>query len=161
MACWAWQCGDGLTYFYHSYLLNYCFFLSISLGAMFSVALDHACRAGWNVNLRRLAEIMAANIPFLTFLFLPIIVPVLLGSHSLYAWNNRSAVAGDPLLDHKAAYLNPGFFGVRCVAYFAVWGLLARFYLTRSLEQDETRDPALTLPWSGSARWRCCCLRSP
>ena len=140
-----WQCEDDLTYFYHSYLLNYCFFLSISLGALFSVALDHACRAGWNVNLRRLAEVMAANIPILTFLFLPIIVPVLLGNHSLYAWNSRSAVAGGLLLGHKAAYLNPGFFGVRCVAYFAVWGLLGRFYLMRSLEQDETRDPLLTL----------------
>jgi hypothetical protein len=140
-----WHCNDDLIYFYHSYLLNYCFFLSISLGALFSVALDHACRAGWNVNLRRLAEIMAANIPTLTFLFLPIIVPVLLGSHGLYGWNSRSAIAGDALLGHKAAYLNAGFFGVRCVAYFAVWGFLARFYLTRSLEQDETRDPALTL----------------
>ena len=79
----------------HSYLLNYCFFLSISLGALFSVAVDHATRAGWNVNLRRLAEIMAANMPCLILLFLPIIVPVLLGSHSLYAWNDPSAVAGD------------------------------------------------------------------
>lgn len=140
-----WQRSDDLTYFYHSYLLNYCFFLSISLGALCWVALDHACRAGWNVNLRRLAEIMAANIPVLTFLFLPIVVPVLLGNHNLYAWNNRSTVAGDPLLARKAIYLSPGFFGVRCVVYFAVWGLLARFYLLRSLEQDETRDPALTL----------------
>ena len=140
-----WRRGDELTYFSYSYLVNYCFFLSISLGALFSVVLHHATRAGWSVNLRRLAEIMAANMPILTLLFLPIIVPVLLDSHSLYAWNDRSAVAGDPLLGHKAAYLNPGFFGVRCVAYFAVWGLLARFYLTRSLEQDETGDPALTL----------------
>ena len=96
-----WQCGDELTYFSYSYLLNYCFFLSISLGALFFVALDHATRAGWNVALRRLAEIMAANFPCLTVLFLPIIVPVLLGSHSLYAWNDPSAVAGDPLLRTK------------------------------------------------------------
>ena len=73
-----------------SYLLNYCFFLSLSLGALFSVAVDHATRAGWNVNLRRLAEIMAANMPCLILLFVPIIVPVLLGSYSLYAWNDPS-----------------------------------------------------------------------
>ena len=143
--CWAGSAATSWTYFSHSYLLNYCFFLSISLGALFSVALDHATRAGWNVDLRRLAEIMAANMPCLTLLFLPIIVPVLLGSHSLYAWNDPSAVAGDPLLRHKAPYLNAGFFGVRCVVYLAVWWLLGRFYLTRSLEQDRSGDPALTL----------------
>ena len=88
---------------------------------------------------------MAANFPCLTVLFLPIIVPVLLGSHSLYAWNDPSAVAGDPLLRHKAPYLSAGFFGVRAVIYLAVWWLLGRFYLTRSLEQDRSGDPALTL----------------
>ena len=140
-----WQCGDQWTHFSYSYLVNYCFFLSISLGALFCVALDHATRAGWNVALRRLAEIMAANFPCLTVLFLPIIVPVLLGSHSLYAWNDPSAVAGDPLLRHKAPYLSAGFFGVRAVIYLAAWWLLGRFYLTRSLEQDRSGDPAITL----------------
>jgi hypothetical protein len=140
-----WLRGDDLTYLFASYLLNYCFFLSISLGALFGVAVDHAARAGWNVNLRRLAEIMAANMPCLIVLFLPIIVPVLLGNHSLYAWNDRLAVAGDALLRRKAVYLSPGFFGIRCVIYLLVWWLLGRFYWTRSLEQDRTGDPSLTL----------------
>jgi hypothetical protein len=82
--------------------------------------------------------------PLLTLLFLPIIVPVLLDSHSLYAWNNRSEAAGDRLLGPEATYLSPGFFGIRCVVYFAIWCLLARFYLTRSLEQDRTGDAGLT-----------------
>jgi hypothetical protein len=144
-AALGWQRGDNWSYFSHSYLVSYCFFLTISLGALFSVAADHAARAGWNVNLRRLAEILAANMPCLTFLFLPIIVPVLLTSHSLYPWNDPSAVAGDPLLRQKAAYLSPGFFGVRSVLYLAVWWLLGRYYLTRSLAQDQSGDPALTL----------------
>jgi len=140
-----WLHGDDLHHLFASYLLNYCFFLSISLGALFAVAVDHAARAGWNVNLRRMAEIMAANMPCLIVLFLPIIVPVLLGNHSLYAWNDRLAVAGDALLGRKAVYLSPGFFGIRCVIYLLVWWLLGRFYWTRSLEQDRTGDPSLTL----------------
>jgi hypothetical protein len=140
-----WRRGDGWHYFSHSYLLNYCFFLSISLGGLFSVAVDHATRAGWSVAVRRLAEIFAANIPCLTFLFLPIIVPVLLGSPISYPWNDPSAVASDGLWKCKTPYLNPGFFGVRCVVYLAVWGLIGRFYLKRSLEQDATGDPNLTL----------------
>jgi hypothetical protein len=140
-----WRRGDALAQFSASYLLNYCFFLSLSLGALFSVAVDHAARAGWNVNLRRLAEIMAANMSCLVLLFVPIAALVLLGSHGLYAWNDPSRVAGDPLLRGKAAYLNPGFFGVRSVIYLAVWWLLARFYWQRSVEQDRTGDPSLTL----------------
>jgi hypothetical protein len=140
-----WRRDDGLAQFSASYLVNYCFFLSLSLGALFSVAVDHAARAGWNVSLRRLAEIMAANMPCLIVLFVPIVAPVLLGNHSLYTWNDPLAVAGDTLLRGKAAYLNPGFFGVRSVIYLLVWWLLARFYLRRSVEQDRTGDPALTL----------------
>jgi hypothetical protein len=140
-----WRRDDGLAQFSASYLLNYCFFLSLSLGALFSVAVDHAARAGWNVSLRRLAEIMAANMPCLIVLFVPIVAPVLLGNYSLYTWNDPAAVAGDTLLHGKAAYLNAGFFGVRCVIYLLVWWLLGRFYLRRSVEQDRTGDPALTL----------------
>ena len=51
--------GDGLRYFFHSYLTGYCYFASISLGALFFVALQHVTRAGWSVTVRRLAELMA------------------------------------------------------------------------------------------------------
>jgi len=136
--------GDGLRYFFHAYLINYCYFLSISLGGLFFVALGHATRAGWSVTTRRLAELIAANIPFLAVLFLPILLPVLAGSGSLYVWNSASA-GGDELLRHKIAYyLNPGFFTVRTVFYFLVWGWMARFFLLRSVEQDTSGDPALT-----------------
>jgi hypothetical protein len=136
--------GDGLRYFFHAYLTSYCYFLSISLGGLFFVALGHATRAGWSVTTRRLAELIAANIPCLAILFLPILLPVLLGSGSLYIWNHPSA-AGDELLRHKIAYyLNPGFFTVRTVFYFLVWGWMARFFLLRSIEQDTSADPALT-----------------
>ncbi len=136
---------DTLRYFFHSYLLNYCYFLSISLGALFFVALQHATRAGWSVTVRRLAEVLAANFFCLLVLFLPIVVPVLLGNSSLYVWNDAEAVAHQELLQHKAVYLNPTFFGIRCVVYFLVWWYLGRFFLQRSLAQDESGDPALTV----------------
>lgn len=136
--------GDSLSYFLHAYLTNYCYFLSISLGALFFVALGHAARAGWSVTSRRLAELLAANIPCLAILFLPILLPVLMGNASLYSWNSPEAGA-DELLHHKTAYyLNPGFFAVRAVFYFVIWGWMARFFLLRSVEQDTSGDPALT-----------------
>jgi hypothetical protein len=155
-----WARHDALRSFLHSYLMNYCYFLSLSLGALFFVALQHATRAGWSVTVRRLAELLAGNMPVLAVLFLPILVAVLQGSSSLYPWAHRDPQAGtsapgiaslslapgagDELLRHKAAYLSPPFFAVRCVVYFAVWALLARFFLTRSLQQDRSGDVELT-----------------
>jgi len=170
-----WDSDDGGKHLLHCYLVNYCFFLSISLGALFFVALQHATRAGWSVTLRRLAEVLAANVPLLALLFLPILVPVLLNvpalkqwlfsnldqavgpDHWLYVacdrlanvhlfpWTDSEVVAGDELLRHKAPYLNPAFFAIRAVFYFAVWWLLARFFLRRSLAQDLSGDPHLTV----------------
>jgi hypothetical protein len=72
-------------------------------------------------------------------------VPVLLGMHYLYEWTDPDAVAADPGLSGKAAYLNPTFFVIRVVIYFAVWVGLARFFFRTSLKQDETGDVGLTL----------------
>ena len=47
---------DGWRRFFHSYLLNFSFFLSISLGALFFVATQYLCRAGWSVTVRRIEK---------------------------------------------------------------------------------------------------------
>jgi hypothetical protein len=147
---------DGFRYFFHSYLTNYCFLLSISLGALFFVALQHVTRAGWSVTVRRLAELLAGNMPLLLVLFLPILASVWAASGGmqfggepwedpLYEWNRPEAVAASPLLAHKAPYFAVDWFAARALVYFGIWVLAARFYLGRSIEQDKTRDPAATL----------------
>ena len=113
--------------------------LSIALGALCFVALQHACRAGWSVSVRRLAELLAAPMPLLAILAIPIVVPVVLGKGALYEWADPNAVAGDESVLHKAPYLNGAFFVARSLGYFLVWWLLAR-YLSRSI--DATRSLA-------------------
>jgi len=137
--------GDRMRYFFHAYLTAYCFVLSIALGGLFFVAVQHATRAGWSVTVRRLAELLAAPMPWLAVMFLPLLIPVLSGGHTLYEWTDLKLVAADELLRGKYPYLNPGFFTVRAVVYFAVWIFLARFFLRHSLEQDATSDPQPTL----------------
>ncbi len=136
--------GDRLSYFLHAYLTSYGFYLSISLGALFFVLVQHAARAGWSVAVRRIAEILAANIPMLAILFLPILIPMLLDNHSLYAWTDPRVVAESELLQHKHVYLDLPFFVARCVFYFAVWYWLTRYYLRCSVQQDTSGDAALT-----------------
>ena len=132
---------EGPSHVLHSYLLSLSFFLSIALGALFFVILQHATRAGWSVVLRRLAEIIAANIPLLALLAIPVAV----GLHHLYRWADPAAVAGDHLLQAKSPYLNPRFFVARLVVYFLLWSALSLYYLRTSLKQDESGDTTLTL----------------
>ncbi len=44
----------------------------------------------------------------------------------------------------KLAFLNPSFFYVRALVYFAIWTLLGLYYARRSTEQDKKRDLAST-----------------
>jgi hypothetical protein len=146
---------DGMASFFHAYLTSFLFFLSISLGALFFVLLQHLTRAGWSVTVRRVAELTAGNLTLLALLALPIVIVTVMGNGALYPWANietfRQEVldtermhAMEELLHKKHAFLNPTFFALRCAAYFAVWILLARYFLKRSTEQDSSGDPSLT-----------------
>ncbi len=145
----AWVAGTqevrGARHFSYAYLLSFCYFVSFSLGALFFVLVQHLTRAGWSVVVRRLAEILAAALPYVGLLFVPIAVALLLGSSALYDWNDPELLAHDAALAKKAPYLNAPFFVIRSVFYFAVWGSLARYFFRQSTRQDATGDPRLTL----------------
>jgi hypothetical protein len=115
-----------------AYLVNYTFFLSLSLGALFFVLLHHLIRARWSVVARRLAEAVAANLALLAVLG----APIFLWRESLYPWASTGRAADQ-------AWLNAPFFAGRLVVYFAIWIVLARYYIRRSIAQDETGDPNL------------------
>ena len=132
---------DAGVRFYTSYLTSFVYFLTIAIGALFFVLIQFATRAGWSVAVRRLAEATAPNLAFpMAFLLLP----VLLGLHTLYPWTNHAVVEGDHLLEAKAAWLNVPFFLARTAIYFVVWGALAIWFHRRSIEQDRTGDKILT-----------------
>jgi len=130
--------------FFRSYLLNYCFVLTLALGALFFVMLQHLTRAGWSVAVRRLAELVTGTLPVLAVLFIPLVVPALLGLADVYPWANAERVAHDELLQHKRPFLNPPFWLVRCAGYFVIWTLLARFFFRTSQAQDTSGDVGLT-----------------
>lgn len=141
-----WLQADHFRRFQFAYLVSFAFFLSISLGGLFFVILQHLSRAGWSVTVRRLGEIIAAVMPTLIVLALPVLVPVLAGSDGLYPWVSPQFVAEHETMHQKAEYyLNPSLFGLRAVIYFAVWALFARYFLHRSLEQDMSGDVSLSL----------------
>lgn len=126
--------------FAFSWLTAFLFGLTVALGCLFFVMIQHLARAGWSVAIRRLAEVAAGTVPLFVVLFLPL----LRGLGDLYPWTT-AAMAGDHLVQHKEGFLNVPFFLVRAAVYLGVWILLARFFLNTSLGQDTSRDPALTV----------------
>jgi len=131
----------GMDHLLETYLVSFAFFLSISLGALFFVLLQHCTRAGWSVVVRRVAEALAGNV----WLMAVLAIPVVLGMDHLYHWTDTAAAAHDPLLAGKLGFLNPSFFIVRLIAYFIIWGVMASFLHRTSIAQDKSGDPALTL----------------
>lgn len=132
---------DGLDRMLHSYLVSFAFFLSLTLGALFFVVLQHLVRAGWSVVVRRIAETLSMNLPILALLF----IPILLGVGRLYIWADPQIVAGDHLLQLKRPYLNLPFFFVRWIVYLGIWSFLAWYFWKRSVGQDESGDLGLSL----------------
>ncbi len=104
-----------------SYLVAIVFFLTLTLGALFFVMLQHLTGAAWSVTMRRMAENVMVTIPVGVLLF----VPIAAGLPRLYEWARPEVVAADPILQGKAAFLNPQFFLLRTTAYFALWTLWA------------------------------------
>jgi hypothetical protein len=58
-------------------------------------------------------------------------------------------VDADPILQYKHPYLNPAFFTVRALIYFAVWILLATLLNKWAADQDRTGDPTLLRRMTG------------
>lgn len=123
--------------FYFSWLVSFFFWLSIGLGGLFFVMLHHMVAARWSVVLRRLGEDIMMTIPFMAVFFLPILA----GMHDLFHWTHEEEVLVDYVLRVKEPYLNVGFFLVRAVIYFAVWGALARLLWRVSRQQDARHNP--------------------
>ncbi len=136
--------GDQQNLFF-SYLVSFAFFLSISLGALGFVAIQHITRAGWSIVVRRIAEILAANVVLLAVLFLPL----MFGLSYLYHWTDVEHAAHDYFVGPKLPFLNLSFFLLRAVIYFSIWIGLALFYFTKSKQQDQSGDVNLTLQMEG------------
>ncbi len=79
--------------FAFSYLFAFITFLTVSLGALFFVLLQHLTSASWSVTVRRTAENLTSALPLMALLF----IPVLLSAHALYPWlshgQEHSAIA--------------------------------------------------------------------
>ena len=125
-----------LEQFHRSYLMGYLFWLAPTLGSLAIVMLHNLTGGGWGFAIKRLLEAAIRNIPLVALLFLP----VLFGIHQLFEWSHEDVVAADPVLQHKAPYLNEPFFIGRAIFYFAVWIFLGLAMVRLSARYDRKLD---------------------
>jgi hypothetical protein len=126
--------------FFRSYLVVYIFWIGIPLGCLAILMLHHLVGGRWGFVIQRPLESAVRTFFPMAALFLPLVF----GLRELYPWSSPAAVASDPILQQKSAYLNPAFFVARTAVYFAVWIVLGHFLNKWSVEQDRTGDASLT-----------------
>ena len=114
-----------------AYLPTAFLFLSIALGAVVFLAIQHVANAGWSAVLKRVPEGLSSYLPVGALALLA----VLAGAPTLYPWAHAEA-AHDPLLQAKAPWLNLPFFAGRMAFILSIWMLFAWRLRRRSRLQD-------------------------
>jgi len=127
--------------FFRSYLMGFLFWEGLALGSMALVMVQYLTGGAWGVVTRRLLESSMRTLPVVAVLFLPI----LLGIPRLYGWSHLNIVKDDPVLEHRAGYMNPHMFILRAIAYFLIWLIFAFFLDKWSREEDQVGERARRL----------------
>jgi hypothetical protein len=125
------------------YLFAFIYWLTIALGAMIIVMIQHVVRSGWVIVVRRIVENMMMTI----FVFAALFIPIAIFSHDIYPWMHEADL--DAILLKKVPYLNDTFFYVRAVLYFVLWIFFAAALYLKSTSQDNQAggDSATRFLW--------------
>lgn len=114
--------------------------VSVGMGAIFLVALEHIAGAVWSVPFRRIAEHQG-----FIFLATPLLaIPIIFNMHDIFEWTHTSVVLNDPILYQKSPYLNTEFFIARSVGVFVLMTFFLFVYLRNSTKQDTTHSQKTT-----------------
>ena len=127
------------AHFWQSYLFAFIFWSGLALGCLGLFFLHNVVGGNWGVAVRRLVESGLQTLP-LVLLFA---IPLFFALGSLYKWTDAGYRAEHFAVGHKATYLNPVFFIIRTLLYFAIWFFTGFRILGMANEHDRTGDPAL------------------
>ncbi len=128
--------------FYRAYLLGFMDWLGVALGSMAIIMIRHLTGGGWGVVIRRVQGAAMRTLPFLSVLFIPLLIAVWQGR--MYPWTMPlGAITDAHIREHLdknrfilESYLTPRGFLFRAVFYFAIWNLLSFLLSKWSKEGD-------------------------
>ena len=115
-----------------SYLVVNYYFLSLAIGGAFFLVIQSISQSGWSSAFKRVSEAMMSYLPYAAILF----ILIFFGIKDLYHWTHSDIVAADPVIQHKAAFLNVPFFIIRTVIYFILWIVFIRILRGLSVSED-------------------------
>jgi len=123
-------------------IINGFFFFSLGLGALFFLALQYATETGWYASVKRVIEAVAGFLPYGMAIFGLVLLTITFmhGAH-IYIWmdpemTDPASHHYDKIIDGKSSYLNPIFFWIRTLVYFAVYYIFLTGFKRRSMEED-------------------------
>ncbi len=127
------------AHFWQSYLFAFIFWAGLALGCLGVFFLHNVVGGNWGVAIRRLVESGVQTLP----LILVFAIPLFFALGTLYKWTDAGYRAEHFATGHKAAYLNPTWFIIRTLLYFAIWLFSGFRILKMANEHDRTGDRAL------------------
>lgn len=120
------------------YLFGFIVSLTLALGCLGWVIIQHLTRAGWSVTLRRIPETLISLMPIFILLF----IPIALTMHDIFPWTHADHI--DEMLEKKLPYLNEPFFLFRSFSYLLLWAVMGQWFYRMSLRQDQGHQFELT-----------------
>lgn len=127
---------QGAPHPFQSYLMGFVMWLVVTLGCLGLAILINLVRGRFGYPILGFVSAGARLLPLMALLF----VPILFSLPDIYAWARPEAVAADPVLQHRQAFLNPVGFGIRALVYFAIWIGIGALLAGWSRKQDQTGD---------------------
>jgi hypothetical protein len=135
--------------FAFSYLTAFVFAASIAIGSLFWIMIHHLTSATWSVVIRRQFE----NQTLCLLALIPLFIPITLSLSSLYGWMDAGANSGDSLWQAKRPYLNAPWFVARASFDLLCWAGMAWRLRSLSVQQDWSRNPALSQKMVAVSSW--------
>jgi hypothetical protein len=120
----------------YGWLWGFTFVWTVVLGSLFFVGLQHVTSSLWSVVVRRVAEMFAAPMWLIAIMFIGVLILGGLEGGGFFGWLNGKIDLSGHSAESKRIYLNYIFFVGRAVLFFGLWILFARYFVGRSLRQD-------------------------
>ena len=114
-----------------SYVSNWLFFTSISMGGVVLAAATWITKSKWNWSVRRVSQAMAAFLPVSFVLLLPMVLRL---RENFFPWIDEMAT--DPILQKKAAWLNVPFLVSRELVLVALLFGLGLYFVYLAVRPD-------------------------
>jgi hypothetical protein len=130
---------------WHSLLVNWLYFTSISSAGVMFVAAQRITTARWSRPIIRFLEGYVAFLPVAFVLLLMMLV----GRHHIFWWSNHV-----PDIPEKRIWLNPPFFFTRVIVVYLIITLLSVWYIYTSVRLDVGILPESGAKWARSIRER-------